>query len=645
MSVAPRSAGPEPPSPTGGLDLDSLLRELPAIVFVAEVGPQGAWLYVSPQIEAIVGLTPEEWLSHEAPFGTFVHPADLEEITAIEGGLVAKRNLSPFELEFRMIRPDGRTVWLQERARLVERDGALVVQGMFLDVTQWREAELRLAEANRHWSALVEASPLAVMTWDGEGRILTWNPAAERIFGWTEEEAVGRFLPQVQPEAKEQMLEFIRHGFSGETWTEIELRRQRKDGSYIDVQISSAGLRNERGEITSMMSVIADITERKRAEELFRAQELELRQREQLDAIGKLAGGIAHDFNNLLTAIHGQALLALDELAGDPRAANVEPIVDAAERAGALTRQLLAFGRRQVLEPRLLSVNDVVESIEPLLRRLAGDAIALNTKLERSVPAVEADPTQLDQVLVNLISNARDAMPRGGSIEIESRLAEIEEDGNCRRYTVLSVGDTGHGMDETVRARVFEPFFTTKALGRGSGLGLSTVYGIVAQSGGFVEVETDIGRGSTFSVFLPAVDREAEQAAPAVSAPGRAADLAASILLVEDEPLVRNLIERVLRGEGYQISVAGSASEALAAYDPRAFDLLLSDVVMPGMSGPELAAHMRTSNPGLAVLLISGYNETAVAGYGVREQTVELLQKPFTPATLSARVQGVLARH
>jgi two-component system cell cycle sensor histidine kinase/response regulator CckA len=630
----------------GDLDLTALMQELPAIVFVAESGPDGDWLYVSQQIEAILGLTAEEWRSHPRPFATYVHEDDFPELLALEEQLVRERDFRPFELEFRMRRRDGTVLWIQERARLIERDGKVLVQGMYIDVTAWRDAEMRLADANRHLSALVDTWPLAVLTWDREGRILTWNPAAERMFGWTATEAIGRYLPQVQDDAKDEMKQFIEQGFLGQIWTDLEIVRQRKDGSLIDVQISSAGLRDDRGQITAMMSVISDITERKRAQKLFRAQELELRQREQLDAIGKLAGGIAHDFNNLLTAIHGQALLALDELRGDPRAGNVEPIVDAAERAGALTRQLLAFGRRQVLEPRVLHVNDVVESILPLLRRLAGEAISVRTALGDELPPVEADPTQLDQVLVNLVSNARDAMPRGGAIEIVTRVDEIDrpdEPGTpAGRYTVLSVSDTGTGMDEAVRARVFEPFFTTKETGKGSGLGLSTVYGIVAQSGGFVDLETQLGGGSTFSVHLPAVARvEVEADEPAVSADSIGGG-GERVLLVEDEKLVRDLIERVLVGEGYTVDSAASPAEALADHDPRTFDLLVSDVVMPGISGPELAARMRMSNPYLAVLFISGYNETAVAGYGVLGHAVDLLQKPFTPTVLKERVRSVL---
>jgi two-component system, cell cycle sensor histidine kinase and response regulator CckA len=632
-------------APFGGLDLATLLQDLPAVVFVAEAGAGGAWLYVSPQVEQILGLTADEWYAHPAPFAALVDPDDLQRVFEFETQVLNALDKRPFVIDFRATKPTGERLWVQERASLIELpDGTALLQGLLIDVTATRTVENRLDAANRHLRALFDSSPLAVTTWDRDGRILTWNPAAERIFGWTEAEAVGQFLPYVQADAKADMLEFIEQGFAGEVWTELELVRQRKDGTRVDVEISVAALRDERGEIVAMLSILSDITERKRAAELLRTQEVELRQREQLDAIGKLAGGIAHDFNNLLTAIHGQALLALEDMgADDPRAANVIPIVDAAKRASSLTRQLLAFGRRQVLEPRVLSLNAVVESIEPLLRRLAGEGIAVQTQLCDDVPSVEADPTQLDQVLVNLVSNARDAMPRGGAIEIATSGVELARPGQPgRRFTLLTVSDTGIGMDEGIRSRVFDPFFTTKETGKGSGLGLSTVYGIVAQSGGFVELDSELDEGTTFRIYLPAVTRKVIEELSDPTDRSRSGGGGERVLLVEDEGLVRDLVKRVLELEGYDVTAAASGGEVLADCEAARYDLLVSDVVMPGISGPELAARLRSHNPNLAVLFISGYNETAVAGYGALAQTVELLQKPFTPAVLAERVRAVL---
>jgi PAS domain S-box-containing protein len=642
---------PTPTSPKGSpenLDLAAFLEGLPAIVYVAEPGPEGAWLYVSPQIENVLGFTPAEWYAHPAPFTTLVHPDDFAAVVALEDRLVGVGDTRAFTIEFRMQRRDGTLIWIHERGNLVlHPDGRLLMQGLFFDVSDRHVVEEQLRQANRAWHTLFDANPAAVMTWNREGRILTWNASAERMFGWTADEVIGQYLPQVPEEARAEMQRFIERGFEGRGWDEIELVRRRKDGTDIDVSISGAPLRNDEGEIVAMMSILSDITGRKAAEERLREQERELRQREQLDAIGKLAGGIAHDFNNLLTVIQGQAALALDDAhAGLDVSGHLGPIIEAAERAGSLTRQLLAFGRRQVLQPRILDVNEVVRGIAPLLRRLVGEAVELSFRLG-DAPRVEADPTQLDQVLINLVSNARDAMPRGGSIVVETSTARRDDmSGTPGEWLVLTVTDTGVGMDENVLARAFEPFFTTKPVGAGTGLGLSTVYGIVAQSGGEVSIDSRPGEGSTVTLRLPVAVRPAPELTSSPAPQTAASGGQATVVLVEDDPLVRGLVTRLLTLEGYSVIVAPDAIEALAEVERNgvAIDLLVTDVVMPSMSGPELAERLRERQPELAVLFISGYNETAVAGYGVLRDEVDLLRKPFSPDDLTGRVRAALDR-
>ncbi|HEX8851011.1 MAG TPA: ATP-binding protein [Gemmatimonadaceae bacterium] len=381
------------------------------------------------------------------------------------------------------------------------------------------------------------------------------------------------------------------------------------------------------------------IRERERAEQTLRERDEQLRQSQKLEAIGTLAGGVAHDFNNLLTVISGFTQLALIQ-AAQGRAAqdDLRQVAGAADRASHLTRQLLAFGRKQVLQPRVLDLAEVVAGIEPMLRRLIGEHIELRTEHARPAARVHADPGQLEQVIVNLAVNARDAMPNGGVLTIATEHGGGADSGLVR----LVVRDTGTGMSEATRARIFEPFFTTKEPGKGTGLGLSTVYGIVAQSGGRIEVESALGAGTTFAVMLPA----GESAAPAerneatASPPPRGTE---TVLLVEDEATVRDLAERALRTQGYAVLVAenGAAALDIARGVPGVIDLLVTDVVMPGMSGPMLVTRLAALHPAIRVLYVSGYADDTIASYRL-DPTSAFLAKPFTPVSLAWKVREVL---
>lgn len=390
--------------------------------------------------------------------------------------------------------------------------------------------------------------------------------------------------------------------------------------------------------------LIDHITERRQLEE-------QLRQLQKLDAIGRLAGGIAHDFNNVLTVIMGYSERLLRHMGqNDPQRSNVEEIQSASERAASLTQQLLAFSRRQVLEPKVLDLNEVVTSTENMLQHMIGEDIHVVTVLRSELGCVEVDPGKLDQVMMNLAINARDAMPQGGKLIIETANVDLEEpftkDGvtvQPGRYVVLSVSDTGHGMDHETQARIFEPFFTTKEAGKGTGLGLSTVYGIVKQSGGFIFVYSELGRGATFKIYLPRTDK----AADSVEETRTSTDLpygCETILLAEDEPKVRGLVRDTLRRYGYTVLEARHGIDALVlnAQHQGPIHLLLTDVVMPQMSGPELAGQLRSSRADLKVLYISGYTQQAVVHHGVLDPGVMLLQKPFTSDVLVRKVRQVL---
>jgi PAS domain S-box-containing protein len=426
---------------------------------------------------------------------------------------------------------------------------------------------------------------------------------------------------------------------------QVETQLRRKDGSTLWAIVSSSPFFDDDGGYSGALAMVTDVTRWKRLEEQYR-------QAQKMEAVGRLAGGVAHDFNNLLTVINGYSELLLEAHGpGDPSRELIEGLRAAGDRAAALTRQLLAFSRHQLVAPQTLDLNAAVADTEKLLRRLIGEDIELACRLDPGLGRVRADPAQVQQVLLNLAVNARDAMPRGGRLTIETRdvrlgEADVRPGSGARpgRYAVLAVADTGVGMDEATRARLFEPFFTTKGPGLGTGLGLATVYGIVQQSGGWIDVATAPGRGAAFTIYLPQADRPsaADAGTPAPAAPRPPAT--GTVLLAEDEREVRSLIGFTLRRAGYTVLEAADGAEALrlCARYRGAIRLLVSDVVMPHLSGRELADRLKALHPDLRVLFVSGYTEDAVVRHGILKEEVAFLPKPFTPEALTCKVRTVL---
>ena len=528
-------------------------------------------------------------------------------------------------------------------------NGAVQVLGVATDITERKRAEQALRETEERYRLLFDSNPLPMWVYDRDTfQFIAVNEAAICHYGYSREEFLSMTIKDIRSaEDVAVLLDSISEegGFnSAGTW-----KHKKKDGGSIDVEIISHPL--VFAERNAKLVLANDVTDRKRAEQALKETEEHLRQSQKLEGVGQLAGGIAHDFNNLLTVINGFCSLAMRGLNHeDPLLANLEEIRKAGDRATSLTRQLLAFSRKQVLQPKILNLDSVVTDMEKMLQRVIGENIDLRAVLEPKLGNVNADPGQIEQIILNLVVNARDSMPDGGKLTIETDNTYLEEDyvedhvgAQVGPHVMLAVTDTGHGMDEKTLARIFEPFFTTKEMGKGTGLGLSTVYGIVKQSGGNIWVYSEIGRGTTFKIYLPRVDDGVEEYKRNIE-DAKVTRGTETILLVEDEEMLRKLARQSLKGHGYEIVEASNGIEAIAmsAQHPGAIHLLLTDVIMPGMNGRELATRVLQTRSSLKVLFMSGYTDDAIVHQGVLDASANFIQKPFMPDGLARRVREVL---
>jgi PAS domain S-box-containing protein len=487
---------------------------------------------------------------------------------------------------------------------------------------------------------------------DREGQRLYNSPAYQRTFGYSKEDLDGLpFLDQVHPDDHETVLAARNETFQKGMTPRVEYRFRRKDGEWRTLESNSSPVRNRRGEIEKLVVVSRDITERKRAEELLQQREQQLRQAQKMEAVGQLSGGIAHDFNNLLAVIIGYSeTMELRLAPDDPLRKNTTEIRKAGQSAAALTHQLLAFSRQQVLQPKILDLNSVVTEMGKMLRRLIGVDIELTNKLASQLGKVKADQSQIEQVIVNLVVNARDAMPDGGELLIETSNVDISETVarslpflHPGSHVLLTVTDTGVGIDAETQRHIFEPFFTTKEPGKGTGLGLATVYGVVKQSGGVVGIDSRPGRGSTFKIFLPQAKESAEAAPPDIT-DTKSSTETGTILLVEDEEALLLLTAGLLAECGYTVLSARDGIQALeiARSFDEPIDLLLTDVVMPKLGGPALARSIAHLRPETRILFMTGYEERGPGSRGILPAGIESLQKPFSREVLIHRVRQVL---
>jgi PAS domain S-box-containing protein len=594
----------------------------------------------NPAAEKIFGFTEREAIGKHA-FDLVVPESSRPHVEGIYRRLLAGESTSGSVV--RNIAKDGRTVLCSWNSTpLRGADGSVYgILSMVEDITGRKQTE----EAHARLALAVEQSTEAIMVTDPEANIVYVNPSFERATGYKREEVMGknpRILRSGQhsPEFYHAMWDKLTHG---QAWSGRMINRG-KDGRLFEEEATIAPVYDESGRLVNYVAVKRDLTrERQLEQQLLQAQKME--------AVGQLAGGIAHDFNNLLTIVAGYSQMLLDGLEPNhPMRGNVEEIAKAGDRAASLTRQLLAFSRRQILMPQVLGLNDVVDNMDRMLRRLIGENIELVTHMDPNLAKVRADPGQIEQVIMNLAVNARDAMPAGGKLTIET--SNIELDNAYARthatvapgpHVMLAVSDSGMGMDAETQAHIFEPFFTTKQTGKGTGLGLATVYGIIKQSGGHIWLYSEPGRGTTFKIYFPEVT---EVSRPALEEHPPVMELRGTetILLVEDQPEVRALAQVVLESQGYAVLTAAEPAQAIriAGADDTLIHLLLTDVVMPTMNGVQLAEHLAFQRPQMKVLYMSGYTDSAVVHHGVLDESTNFIQKPFTPEALSRKVREVL---
>src|ERR1700730_7421679 len=621
-------------------DLLRLISEK-ATDLIAVVDMQGNRIYNSLSYEKVLGYSAEE-LRNSSSFAQ-IHPEDIERVK--EAAKEARLTGTGRPMEYRIRHKNGTWLTLESTASVI-RDSKGVPEKLIIvnrDVTERKRTAEALRRSEASFRSVVMDAPYGIFRANLAGAVLMVNAALEKMLGYGSQQelleanlAISIYRYPAEHQKINELFLRDKH------FKDVEVEWKRKDGAFITVRCSGWPGKDES---STYIEVFAeDVTER-------RVLERQLRMAQKMEAVGRLSGGIAHDFNNLLGVIIGYIQVMKRSLSpGNPSHEYAEEIEKASQRAVALTRQLLAFSRQQVLEPVILNLNTLMSDMEKMLPRLIGEDIQLNLLLDPAISQVKADPGQIEQVVMNLAVNARDAMPDGGKLTIQT--ANVELDAAFARehagaipgqYVMLAVADTGTGMDPETQAQIFEPFFTTKDRDKGTGLGLATVYGVVKQSSGYIAVDSEIGKGASFKIYLPRIEQPVATHCEVNQAPLTVRGYE-TILLVEDAEPLRKLAHMFLRDNGYQVLTAADGSEAqqVAAQNAGPIHLLLTDVVMPGINGRVLAERLAPRHPAMKVLYMSGYTDNFIAGHGVLEEGVHLLHKPFTEDALMRKVRELL---
>jgi PAS domain S-box-containing protein len=609
---------------------------------IALLSAEGTILYSSPATSRVSGYATDEFVGRSA--FALLHPDDVPGVQKLFADLLQMPGGS-LTTQARSRNKDGSWHWVESTGTNLLADPAVqAIVVNYRDITERKQAEAALLESHHFLRSVVEGTTDAVFAKDREGRYQMINSAVVRLLGRPAEEVIGQDDTALFPGETAQRIMADDRRIMASLTPETFEQTLAPSGVPRILLTTKGPWRDAAGNLLGIIGIGRDITDRKRLQD-------QLQETQKLESIGRLAAGVAHEFNNQLTVIQGYSALFMEKLdPKDPLREFIEVINRAAERSSAVTQQLLAFSRKQVRHPKVLNLNLVMHGIATLLRPLIGEDISLRQDLDPGLDRVSADQGQIEQVVMNLAVNARDAMPAGGTLTLATRNVELDAAGPCRDpdiqpgpYVMLSVADTGCGMDDETRTHVFEPFFTTKEVGKGTGLGLAMVYGIIKQNGGFIEVDSEPGRGSVFRIYLPRM--------PAIfplrkSDPGvvRRPQGIETVLVVEDEDEVRFLISLVLAESGYAVVEARNGAEALQKIQqhPGPLPLVITDVVMPQMNGPELVAQLRKLSPQMKILYLSGYPREEAVQRGVLEDEAGFLQKPFHPVALAKSVREVL---